>query len=277
MHRWIVAVLILAVWMGWALLIVIAPENISIFHDESDKNYSSLGAFGDSFGVIASLMTTVGAVGIYMTFVADRDARKIQQFEQNFFTLVGNFESITRTINVPLQKKDKERKFSQKYHKLNRSAQFKTVKNFDGRSALSVILYLIRNEIQPDGYKDIKIVAKAYAKCFDKYVHHLGHYFRTLYQIYKLIDEKCPENKEYYARIIRAQLSNNELCLLAYNCIVGEGRLKFRNYAEEYAVFHNIHQEGLDDYEKEEIAFFIRKIKQSAFRFDKIIPITYDD
>lgn len=95
--------------------------------------------------------------------------------------------------------------------------------------------------------------------------------------MYRLIDEDCPNNKQYYSRIVRAQLSNSELCMLAYNCIVGEGRFKFSKLVSKYSVLHNIHREGLDEYSRAELAFFIRKLPAESFRFDPITPITYDD
>ncbi|MFI8749603.1 putative phage abortive infection protein [Vreelandella lionensis] len=50
--------------------------------------------------------------------------------------------------------------------------------------------------------------------------HIVGHYFRGLYQILKFIDysDLTKEEKESYSRILRAQLSTDELALLYFNC-----------------------------------------------------------
>lgn len=222
----------------------------------------------------------VAAVGVYVTFSNEQHARRISQFESNFFTLLKNLESITSQIQMELLQKRKDSTFKAKYPPLLRAGNRITIRYHHGREGLKVILYIIRNDIEPDGYLNIKIVAKKYNETYNRFVHFLGHYFRTVYHIYRLIDEKCPKDDDlsyHYARIVRSQLSNPELCLLSYNCIVGEGRYKFRELAEKYAIFHNIHREVIDEYEQSELDFFLRKIHHSAFRFEPIVPITYDD
>lgn len=49
----------------------------------------------------------------------------------------------------------------------------------------------------------------------------VGHYFRNLYQILKFIDESTLSNvdKVKYARILRAQLSSDEIAMLFFNCL----------------------------------------------------------
>ncbi|WP_394675366.1 putative phage abortive infection protein [uncultured Chryseobacterium sp.] len=67
-----------------------------------------------------------------------------------------------------------------------------------------------------------KIVAKEYKDFFHRFQYSLGHYFRNLYHIYKyiyitkLISE---EDKQFYANIVRAQLSTDELVLIFYNSL----------------------------------------------------------
>ena len=56
-----------------------------------------------------------------------------------------------------------------------------------------------------------------------------------------------------------------------------EPRHKFKLLAAQYSLFHNLHRENLDEYESAELAFFQRKLPASAFRFEPIAPVTYDD
>lgn len=68
----------------------------------------------------------------------------------------------------------------------------------------------------------------------------LSHYFRTIYHIYKFIDNSEIKNKKQYASIARTQLSSYEQILLFYNCLHDNGKEKFKPYIEKYAVFKNI-------------------------------------
>ncbi|TKF71520.1 hypothetical protein FCV59_16905 [Vibrio sp. F13] len=59
----------------------------------------------------------------------------------------------------------------------------------------------------------------------------VGHYYRNLYQIIKFIDDSglCDDDKEKYARILRAQLSSDEIAVLFFNCLspkVDSGQFK---------------------------------------------------
>lgn len=275
-----IAITISLPWLIW--LAVLTNENTfkHLFETGDNNFYALSGAFGDSFGFVASLMTMIAAVGVYVTFSNEQHARTISQFESNFFTLLKNLESITSQIQVELLKNRKDSTYKAKYHPLLRVGTRIPIRTLNGREGLKVILFVIRNGIGPEGYSNIKVVSRNYNETYNKFVHFLGHYFRTVYHIYRLIDEKCPKDdglSYHYARIVRSQLSNPELCLLAYNCIVGEGRHKFRYLAEKYAIFHNMHRELLDEYEQPELDFFLRKLHCTAFRFEPIVPITFDD
>jgi len=80
-----------------------------------------------------------------------------------------------------------------------------------------------------------------YEKFYLKYAHdQLGHYFRNLYQIVKLIESSQIENKKFYTNIIRAQLSSNELYLLFYNGLSSFGHEKFFPLLVKYEFFEHL-------------------------------------
>lgn len=279
LKKWGFPALIFSIWVAWAwLLLGPAKYKPGFFQPIQENSFAATGSFGDSFGPIAALMTTIAAMAAYVAFTSDREDRARQQFETNFFTLLANFESITGQTEMYFGKKDNKIKYKSEYRPLERLATRKISREFKGRFAIGVVVLLLRERIGPDGYRNIKVVASGYEKIFDSYVNSLGHYFRTLYQVYRLIDERCPRgDADYYARIVRAHLSHSELCLIAYNCIVGEGRHKFKRLAEKYAILHNLHRQGLDEFAQAELDFFRRKLKDGAFRFEDFHPVTFDD
>lgn len=222
-------------------------------------------------------MATVAASAALYAFVSDRHDRALQNFEANFFVLLSNFESITRQSTMVFGKADPKIKFKSDYKRLEITSNRKITKNFEDREALRIAVYRIREAVGVEGYNNIKVVSDAYNNIFNNNVNMLGHYFRTIHHLYRLIDERCPGDKLYYSRVLRAQLSNEEVCLLSYNCIVGEGRFKFRALAVKFSLFHNLHRYEGDSYALSELAFFQRKLPQTAFRFEKYHPITFDD
>lgn len=71
----------------------------------------------------------------------------------------------------------------------------------------------------------------------------VGHYFRNLFQIIKFIDESglSDTDVEKYARILRAQLSSDEIAVLFFNCIspkVDNGQ--FREYVRKYKLLEHL-------------------------------------
>ena len=68
----------------------------------------------------------------------------------------------------------------------------------------------------------------------------LGHYFRLLYNIIKLIKRTDGIDKKFYTNLVRAQLSSDELMIMFYNCLSSWGHEKFKPLVEEFALLKTI-------------------------------------
>ena len=68
----------------------------------------------------------------------------------------------------------------------------------------------------------------------------LGHYFRLLYNIVKLVKRTEGIDKRFYTNLVRAQLSSAELKLIFYNCLSAWGCEKFKPLVEEFALLKTI-------------------------------------
>lgn len=88
---------------------------------------------------------------------------------------------------------------------------------------------------------------KSYEKFWEKNGHELGHYFRTIYNIVKFVNNSDVGNKKFYTNILRAQLSDPETSLLFYNCLSLNGAAKFKPLVEEYGLLKNVDFECLND------------------------------
>ncbi|NRS15863.1 hypothetical protein HP398_05370 [Brevibacillus sp. HB1.4B] len=69
--------------------------------------------------------------------------------------------------------------------------------------------------------KRLLIIQSKYKFWYEENEHYIGHYYRNLYHLFKMIDTSIldPKEKEKYADIVRAQLSSSELLLLFYNAV----------------------------------------------------------
>ena len=107
-----------------------------------------------------------------------------------------------------------------------------------------------------------------FASVNDKYLDYyeqikagLGHYFRTVYRIIRLVDETELdfEDKYKYVSILRAQLSDYEMLWLFYNCLCEYGQDKFKPLVEEYAFFKNLPKHEIHN------QFLLEGYNKSAF------------
>lgn len=262
-------ILIFLIWLAWLVFMIASNANgLGPFGHENTLDFETAGQFGDTFGVISALMAALAASGAYLAFMEQRNANSIQNFEGNFYSLLNHFQQIVIDIDVESVRKRSRREGNRI------TIDYEVLRRFEGRDGIRRMLEELRNKFEIDDFKDTKIIARKYEEFYDKWSNDLGHYFRLLYNIYRMIDEKCPSDEKYYARIVRAHLSSSELSLLAYNCICGEGREKFVNYLEKYSILHNAHRNN-DERISAEMRFFERRLSKDCFRFRALPKITY--
>jgi len=175
----------------------------------------------------------------------------IQNFENLFFQLLSNLNNITNNIQagssstfirlVENQLKDRELKDSI----LNYVKKFSLPDNPAQKGKESIKDQIIFYKVFVNQPWEV-----FYNKAVDDY---FGSYFRTTYQIIKLIDQndflkKLKDNKtdlfskeqKKYFDIFRAQLSGYELEAIFFNCLSSHGNSKFKGLAEKYGLFEHI-------------------------------------
>ncbi len=146
-----------------------------------------------------------------------------QNFEVAFFQMLNSFNAMVETID--LQRRD-------------------TGATTSGRDCFRVF-YTRLNKIYRENLKKAgtkheaeKVLRLSYFQFWKEYRLELGHYFRLLYNIFRFLDES-EASEDYHSKILRAQLSDQELLLLFYNCISQHGR-SFEKYAVKYQLFDNL-------------------------------------
>lgn len=246
-----------------------------------------IGQFGDVFGALNALFSAFAfAVLIFTMFLQRRElalqreelehtrneirgqkeqlqaqnlTMQRQVFESSFFALLGAYQDIVRMLDVSdLRHKTIHRgRDCFKYF-------YDAFKNEDG-----AVTYLGREHLSPNkaelvkrlstgpdfldfmcsrGATDNNIV-QAYVSFFLDHQSDIGHYFRTIYHIYRFIDESDLEweEKQRFSRIVRAQLSTYELLLFFYNGLSPYGYKKFWPLANKYEIFQNLDVDLLFD------------------------------
>jgi hypothetical protein len=118
-----------------------------------------------------------------------------------------------------------------------------------------------REDIKLNPLKKLKI--QAYEAVYNKNEGSIGHYYRNLYRIIRMIqeegfdecEEKNEKEKKKYRGILRAQLSSFELMMIFYNISYSEKGKKFRSYLKNTNFFddHLIQSEFIWANDKDEL------------------------
>ena len=184
---------------------------------------------------------------------AERRSSADRDFERAFFELLRLYSDIVRSIDLrkPLtsqitaQGRDCFKTF---YSRLG--AAYKKMRKPYEFDPLKLTADTVNGQTSPPNARppESELLRAAYREFFGDNQHEIGHYFRTLYRIFKFLNDsdRPEETKRSYAGIVRAQLSTYEAALLFYNCLADVGE-KFKPYVEQYALLENLDTTELID------------------------------
>lgn len=223
--------------VGYAVFLIYVTWPIT------SMSISNAGVFGDSFGVLTSLFSALAFVGVVWTLNYQRDEFKLQKeeladskkeiakqgFENSFFQMLKIQNDIVNGVTF-----------------VKRGVG--SHERLEGRDAfkeLSISLHL-RFVSLAKYNKEVVWVNNAYDSFYEQDGYRLAHYFRFLYNIFRFLEESRVENKELYVRLLRAQISNQELFLIYYNALNRRGE-KFKRFIAEYKLMDNLPVDELAD------------------------------
>jgi hypothetical protein len=209
------------------------------------KTYTDLGPWGDFFGgTLNPILTFFSFVGVLLTIALQkiemnltreelgRSANALelqiattrqQTFDSTFFQMLSLHNNIVNSIDlvekqtgIRTQGRDCFRTFYTRLTKIYRENQKKGQKNHSDEKILDLSYRIYWKEVQLE----------------------LGHYYRYLFNMIRFVKQNSPDDT-FYIKLIRSQLSDQELLLLFYNCLSEQGE-NFKAYAEEFALFDNM-------------------------------------
>jgi len=242
-----------------------------------DLQIQDRGNYGDMFGIVNAIFSGLAFLGIIVNLMYQREDLRIQRdeirqtnqefriqndtmlkqrFENTFFQMLNLQNQTTSNLknNSKLVGSDS---FNRAKHQLLSNFRDCNIKekNEDNGDVIS------RYDYQDNTDVFRKIIVVGYLKFFNNYYENiLGHYFRSLYHIFKFIyfsDFLKKDEKKFYASLVRAQLSSDEQYLILYNSMINNlGNPKFLFLIKELDVLQNFDFSVIDTKHKE---IFIEK------------------
>jgi uncharacterized membrane protein len=211
------------------------------FGGRSSGEPEQWGQFGDYVGgILNPIFSAIALIALLATFALQVTALRLsiqelktsadalskqtaslskQTFEATFFQLLRLHNEIVNAIDLV-------------------ASDGRTTK---GRDCFRVFLARLEKELRINAadQRYDNFVAH-YEVFYIEHQHELGHYFRLLYNIVKLVDRTEDIDRRFYTNLVRAQLSSAELMLLFYNGISTWGCDKFKPFLERYALLKTI-------------------------------------
>ena len=148
---------------------------------------------------------------------------RIQRFESTFFNMLALHNQVIAEVT------------SNDGKKRGREAFTRLVEELDPRFA-----GLGQEYNTKVSKRTVDEIVHAYETWYEENEHHVGHYFRTLYNLFLYVEEHGPTDKTTYARLARAQLSRGELDLLLVNGLSQNGREKFKPLIVQFDLLKHV-------------------------------------
>lgn len=251
---WLILITCILLFLIPSLFSLPGWEFFNLSNEESARIGDAIG------GITAPFVAILAAILTFLAFWVQYDFNKKQhsfiekeRFEHNFYEMLQIHESITQSLKLDITdsssrvelgnglviRKEGRDVFRLLYDTYPISAN-------QGR-AKGIVIPNVKQYI---GLRDLFSSSSDYFEIYESNnaVGTLDHYFRHLYNIFKMINEHTgfdDKAKYEYARIVRSTLSQYELILLFYNCLSSHGDEKFKPLIEKYAVFNNIRKDLL--------------------------------
>ena len=260
-------------WLAFTLVIIIFVIyfSILIYNIWPIELYTvaQSGVFGDSFGLLTSLFSGLAFAGLLITIsyqrrdigltkielYETREEIKKQHRENNVFQLLKILNDVISQLDVK--------------HRKEKGGEITDIST--GRDCFDRYHYKLKNRYDNEGKKheDMHPIDKlkiVYISFWDDWRKDLGHYFRTLFNIFEYLDgaEFSSEDKKFYGNIVRAQMSDPELAVLFHNCLTSHGNA-FIGLAEKFELFDNLPLEMIIE------DVFLLNIPEKAFGANKLI------
>ena len=227
-------VVICAILIIWPISILLIHHYMIEYKDAFDGAsalFSAL-AFG---GVIIAIFlqqqeledTRLVLTGQQQQLEHHTQAFKKQNFESTFFSLLNLHDAMLNSITYEIGDVEVAQGRDCFKHLFNR------LKYFHKET--------IEHNTAPN---DPQLIPIAYKKFYGERQASIGHYYRNLYNIVRFVKDSDIDDKWFYIRVVRAQLSVFELSLLFYNCLSAPGK-GFKPLVEEFTLLKTIEDKDL--------------------------------
>lgn len=232
-------------------------ESRSLIDNLSNANYSNLtdGFVGLSWSIIGVLLLCLTLYYQRTDFKDSERTNNKQRFETTFFNMLSMLIQIRNSITCKSLDEKQLEGYAYLSNCVSELQSYYTqlldlndeLKEIENKISANTIINTVELELLKD---EVMTLYESFYK-----INHasLGHYFRYIYHMVEFVLKERSEehDAEVYLGIIQAQLSDNELSLLFYNCLSRYAQKKdtkeprFYNNLDKYGFLENVDSDSL--------------------------------
>jgi len=200
-------------------------------------SYENTGQFGDSFGILGTIMAACAAYFAYRTYQAQSEETRLLRVER---AEAAKLRAEPSYLNL----------LERRYSTIDQFIYRPGSASHTGIAGLDAMAGQIEWRLKSYGtnplnaYSDIVKDAKNISHLF-RFTYHIVRYAERHFDGY-VDDARTITRKDlsyHYVSLLRSQISESELVLLALNVLTPDGEGAKRLY-ERYALFHNLSEDG---------------------------------
>ena len=177
---------------------------------------SSPNEMGDTFAGIAGVLAFLWIIITVLLQSQELKAQR-EELENHRKELVEN-RVVSKKTNEAHSRQLFENTFFSMLELFNRINDGMDVGALTGKDCFEIFVDDFNDIYNQEAGEILPRLNFSYEYFWDQYQSELGHYFRSLYRIYKFLSENRFA-EDYHAKLLRAQLSDLELVMLFYNCL----------------------------------------------------------
>ncbi|HEY1181481.1 MAG TPA: putative phage abortive infection protein, partial [Rhodocyclaceae bacterium] len=244
-----IALGVIALWAGTGFLLYDTTLETPIWGER--------GTFGDMFGSINALFSGLAFAGLFFTVLLQRQELQLQRHElklqreeiqENRKELAGQRLQLEAQSKTFIQQRF-EGTFFQLFPYFSRIAE--AAGRYRDAGDIANAKGWITQELRQESaahHRFENMVSAAYQTVLNKrQFPFLPRYFRALYSVIAFVDRGTIEDRQFYANLVRNELSSHECELLAYVGLSDLGEPKLKPLIERYRLLKNIPNQFLFD------------------------------
>lgn len=248
------------IWFLSPILIIIGYGGFVIIKTYPISEYSieKAGQFGDSFGILNSLFSGFAFISLIITIYIQqqeiKDSRKEtlkQNFENTYFKMIELYINVINNLNFKSEYFSYASIRIREYFNKIGTVELKHENeiNLNGKEVIVKLLkiFIDYTRIIDDKKNSHKPIISKYEDFYKEFETYIGHYFVTILQILKFIDESNLDNKQSYSNLFRAQFSNTELNLLFYHSTSNIAKKELTPLLIKYEFFEHLNVKKIDN------------------------------